>query len=45
MTLHIVTADERLAEANSKATVAVFGPPGVGKTTLLKTVGMRASSS
>jgi AAA domain len=38
MTLHIVTADERLAEANSKATVAVFGPPGVGKTTLLKTM-------
>jgi hypothetical protein len=38
MTLRIVTADERLAEANSKATVAVFGPPGVGKTTLLKTM-------
>jgi hypothetical protein len=38
MTLHIVTADERLAEANSKATVAIFGPPGVGKTSLLWTL-------
>jgi hypothetical protein len=38
MTLRIVTADERLAGANSKTTVALFGPPGVGKTTLVKTV-------
>jgi hypothetical protein len=38
MTLHIVTADERLAEANSKTTFAIFGPPGVGKTTLIKSV-------
>ena len=38
MTLHIVTADERLAAANSKTTVAIFGPPGVGKTSLLKTL-------
>ena len=38
MTLHIVTADERLAEANSKTTMAIFGPPGVGKTSLLKTL-------
>ena len=35
MALQIVTADERLAEANSKTTVAIFGPPGVGKTSLL----------
>ena len=38
MTLRIVTADERLAAANSKATLAIFGPPGVGKTSLLKTM-------
>ena len=38
MALHIVTADERLAEANSKTTVAIFGPPGVGKTSLLWTL-------
>jgi hypothetical protein len=38
MTLRIVTADERLAAANNKTTVALFGPPGVGKTTLVKTV-------
>ena len=38
MTLHIVTADERLAAANSKTTVAIFGPPGVGKTSLLGTL-------
>ena len=38
MPLHIVTADERLAEANSKTTVAIFGPPGVGKTSLLRTL-------
>ena len=38
MTLHIVTANERLAAASSKTTVAIFGPPGVGKTTLVKTV-------
>ena len=38
MTLHIVTADERLAEANSKTTMAIFGPPGVGKTSLLRTL-------
>ena len=38
MPLHIVTADERLAEANSKTTVAIFGPPGVGKTSLLWTL-------
>ena len=38
MALHIVTAEERLAEANSKTTVAIFGPPGVGKTSLLWTL-------
>jgi hypothetical protein len=38
MTLHIVTADERLAEANGKTTMAIFGPPGVGKTSLLRTL-------
>lgn len=38
MALHIVTADERLAEANAKTTMAIFGPPGVGKTSLLQTL-------
>ena len=38
MALRIVTADERLAEAQGKTTVALFGPSGVGKTSLLKTL-------
>jgi hypothetical protein len=38
MALQFVTADDRLAEANSKTTVAIFGPPGVGKTSLLWTL-------
>ena len=38
MALRIITADERLAEANIKTTMAIFGPSGVGKTTLLKTL-------
>ena len=38
MALHIVTAEERLAEANGKTTLAIFGPPGVGKTSLLWTL-------
>jgi AAA domain len=38
MALHIVTAEERLSEANAKTTVAIFGPPGVGKTSLLWTL-------
>jgi AAA domain len=38
MALHIVTADERLAEANSKTTVAIFAQPGIGKTSLLWTL-------
>jgi hypothetical protein len=36
MALRIVTADERLSEAGSKTTMAIFGPSGVGKTSLLK---------
>lgn len=38
MALRIVTADERLAEANRKTTLAVFGPSGVGKTSLARTL-------
>ena len=38
MALRIITADERLAEANRKTTMAIFGPSGVGKTSLLKTL-------
>ena len=38
MTLRIVTADERLAEAQLKTTIALFGPSGVGKTSLLRTL-------
>ena len=38
MSLRIVTADERLTEADGKTTVAVFGPVGVGKTSLLRTL-------
>jgi len=38
MALRIVTADERLAEANSKTTMVIVGPAGVGKTYLLTTV-------
>ena len=36
--LRIITAEERLSAANTKTSLAVFGPPGVGKTTLLKTL-------
>jgi hypothetical protein len=36
--LRIVTADQRLAEANGKTTVALFGPSGVGKTSQLMTL-------
>ena len=36
MVLRIVTADERLSAAANKTTIALFGPSGVGKTTLLK---------
>jgi len=38
MAIRIITADERLSAANNKTSVAIFGPPGVGKTTLLKTL-------
>ena len=38
MALRIVTADERLAEAGGKTTIALFGPTGAGKTSLLKTL-------
>ena len=38
MFLAIITADQRLAEANSKTTMAIFGPSGVGKTSLLRTL-------
>ncbi|GIX11792.1 ATP-binding protein [Elioraea sp.] len=41
MALKIVTAGERLAEANNKTTLAIFGPSGVGKTSLLKTLPAR----
>jgi AAA domain len=38
MALKIITADERLASANAKTTMAIFGPSGCGKTSLLKTL-------
>lgn len=38
MTLRIVTADQRLAEANGKTTIALFGPSGAGKTSQLMTL-------
>jgi len=38
MALRIVTADQRLAEARGKTMIALFGPSGVGKTALLKTL-------
>ena len=38
MALRIVTADERLSAAGAKTTMTIFGPSGVGKTSLLKTL-------
>src|SRR5947207_316912 len=38
MPIRIVTADERLKAANNKTSLAIFGPPGSGKTSLLKTL-------
>jgi len=38
MALRIVSADDRLREAQGKTTMAIFGPSGVGKTSLLKTL-------
>jgi hypothetical protein len=38
MALRIITADTRLSEAQGKTTMAIFGPSGAGKTSLLKTL-------
>jgi AAA domain len=38
MALRIIGADERLSAAANKTSFAIFGPPGIGKTTLLKTL-------
>lgn len=38
MSLRILSADERLREAQGKTTMAIFGPSGGGKTTLLTTM-------
>ena len=38
MSLKIVTADERLSGTSVKTTMAIFGPTGAGKTSLLKTL-------
>jgi len=38
MALRIVTAGERLSAAGAKTTMAIFGPSGVGKTSLLRTL-------
>lgn len=38
MSLRILSANERLQEAQGKTTMAIFGPSGGGKTTLLKTL-------
>src|SRR6476661_3999419 len=38
MPIRIVSADERLSAANNKTSLAIFGPPGVGKTSLLRTL-------
>ena len=38
MSLRIITADERLSGASAKTTMAIFGPSGTGKTSLLKTL-------
>lgn len=38
MVVRIITADERLSAAENKTSLAIFGPPGVGKTTLIKTL-------
>ncbi len=38
MALRIITADERLSEDAGKTTMAIFGPSGAGKTSLLKTL-------
>jgi hypothetical protein len=38
MVLRIVTADERLSASNQKTTLAIFGPSGVGKTYLARSL-------
>ena len=38
MPVRIVTADERLSAANNKTSCAIFGPPGSGKTSMLKSL-------
>src|SRR5262245_25446497 len=38
MTMRIISADQRLADAQAKTTMAIFGLSGVGKTSLLKTL-------
>ncbi|MBI5121309.1 MAG: ATP-binding protein [Rhodospirillales bacterium] len=38
MAVRIITADERLSSAGNKTSVAIFGPPGCGKTSLLRTL-------
>jgi hypothetical protein len=38
MPVRIITADERLAAANNKTSAAIFGPPGSGKTFMLKSL-------
>lgn len=38
MALRIVSADERLSVAGAKTTMAIFGPSGVGKTSLLNSL-------
>jgi hypothetical protein len=38
MALRIITADERLATSHVKTSMAIFGPSGVGKTSLLMTL-------
>jgi hypothetical protein len=38
MPVRIVTADERLSAVSNKTSLAIFGVPGIGKTTLLKTL-------
>jgi len=38
MALRIVSAEERLSAAGAKTTMAIFGPSGVGKTSLLRSL-------
>lgn len=38
MALRVITANERLSDANSKNTIGIFGPYSIGKTSLLYTL-------